>query len=97
MPFALLIIGIVLIVAATRNTQDNLFTLVKGDFTGPNNFLYWVVAIVAIGMLGYIPRLKPFSTAFLVLIGVVILLSHKGFFAQFQEQISSTEGDTKNV
>lgn len=90
MPFALLIIGVVLLISAVRGTQDNLAGLVKGDFTGQRNFIYWVTAILAIGMLGYFKQLQPFSRAFLVLMAVAILLSNKGFFAQFQAQLSTT-------
>lgn len=75
MPFALLIIGIVLLVAGVRGTQSTLFGLLQGDFTGQNNFFYWFAAIVIIGMIGYIPKLKPISTAFLVLVVMVLFLS----------------------
>lgn len=75
MPFALLIIGVVLLVAGVRGTQDTLFGLLKGDFTGNSNFFYWFAAIVIIGMIGYIPKLKPISNAFLILIVMVLFLS----------------------
>lgn len=88
MPFALLIVGIVLVVAAVRNSQNDLFTLLKGDFTGQNNFIYWMLAILLVGALGYIPSMTKLSRAFLVLILVVLFLSHKGFFTQFQQQIA---------
>ncbi len=95
MAFSLLIIGAVLLVAAVRGRQDDLFKLLAGDFTGQKNFTYWVLAILAIGMLGYVPKMKTFSTSFLVLIAIVLLLANspktgKGFFAMFMEQISST-------
>lgn len=91
MPFALLIVGIVLVVAAVRNSQNDLFTLLKGDFTGQNNFIYWMLAILLVGALGYIPSMTKLSRAFLVLILVVLFLSHKGFFQQFQQQIGATQ------
>lgn len=91
MPFALAIIGIVLLVAGVRNQQATLFELVKGDFSGPNNFIFWMVSIFAIGALGYIPRLKPLSTAFLALVIVVLFLRRgTGFFAQAQQALQST-------
>ena len=96
MPFALLIVGIVLVVAASRNKQDDLFTLIKGDFTGTNNFIYWFVSILIIGSLGYIPKLKPLSTALLVLVVIVLVLTKGkagtggGLFNQFVSQLSST-------
>lgn len=98
MPFVLLIAGTVLLVAAVRNTQDNLFSLIKGDFTGPNNFIFWFIAILAIGAVGYIPKAKPISTAFLVLVVLVLVLTRGnpnnaggGFFAQFSSQIQPAQ------
>lgn len=97
MPFALLIIGVVLLVAAARGTQGDLFALVLKDFTGPNNFVYWVAAILAIGFLGYIPKLKPISVALLGLVVVVLVLKRGdssqiggGFFGQLTEGLAST-------
>jgi hypothetical protein len=89
MPFALLIVGVVLVVASVRDTQGDLYTLVKGDFTGPNNFIYWMISILIVGALGYIPSLQKLSRLFLVLILVGLLLNRKGFFAQFQQQITA--------
>ena len=91
MPFALAIIGIVLLVAGVRNKQDDLFSLLKGDFTGPNNFIFWMLSILAIGALGYIPKLKPLSTAFLALVIVVLFLRKgTGFFAQATQVLQGT-------
>jgi hypothetical protein len=97
MAFALIILGLLLLVAATRNTQDQLFTLLKSDFTGPNNFVFWVVSLLVIGAVGYIPKLKPLSTAFLVLVVLVLFLTKGnpqlaggGFFEQFTRQIGKT-------
>lgn len=90
MSLGLLVIGIVFVIAAVRDHSGELFSLLRKDFTGSNNFLYWLLAIGLVGAIGYIPKLKPLSTAFLVLIIVAILLSHKGFFADLQAAISSS-------
>jgi hypothetical protein len=90
MSFALLIIGAVLLTAAVRNTQDDLFHLVKGDFSGPSNFWYWLGVFIVLGAVGYIRPLKPISDTFLVLLIVVIFLSKGGFFAKFSAGIAST-------
>lgn len=87
MPFALILVGIVLVVAAVRNTSDVLFTTVKGDFTGTDNFAYWLVSILIIGALGYIKPLAPLSRAFLALLVVVLFLSNGGFFSKFNQQV----------
>lgn len=91
MPFALAFIGALFLVAGVRNTQGDLFTLLKGDFTGDKNFVYFVVAILAIGFTGYIPRFKPISNAFLILVIIVLFLHNGGFFAKFNEAIATTK------
>jgi hypothetical protein len=98
MPFALLIIGIVSLTAGVRGTQDSLFGLIKGDFSGDNNFIFWIVSILIIGLIGYVPKLKPLSTAFLVLVVVVLFLTKGnpssaggGFFTKFASALDSTE------
>jgi hypothetical protein len=90
MTFGFLLIGAVLLVAAVRNTQGQLFQNVAGDFTGPRNFVYWILAIWLIGAIGYAKPLKTFSDLFLALVVLGILLSNKGFFASFQQQIGTT-------
>jgi hypothetical protein len=73
MAFLALIIGAVLIVAAIRNSQNDLFTELGTDIPG---FVIWAAAIVAIGMIGLIPALKPVSKGLLVLIVVVLILNN---------------------
>ena len=101
MPFALLIIGAVLLVAAVKGTTDSLFSLVVKDFTGPQNFIYWMVAILLIGSLGYIPKLKPVSVSLLGLVVLVLFLSRGdpkyvggGFFEKFTAGLGSTTAAT---
>lgn len=89
MPFALIGIALILLVSGVKGTQKDLGNLIVGDFTGQGNFIYWVVSVMAIGGLGYIPKLKPVSDAFLVLILLVLFISNKGFFAKFNEQLGS--------
>lgn len=87
MPIALLVIGTIFLVAAVRGKQDILFDTLKDDFAGPNNFVYWGVAIWAITAVGYIKALKPLSHAFLVLVFLALFLQNKGFFQKFMDQI----------
>lgn len=100
MAIVLLIIGAVMVISAVRDTvvangsQEGLGPLLKGDFTGQNNFIFWVVSILIIGGAGYIPGLKNLSNAFLVLIIVVLFLSKGGFFQQFQTALNSTTPTT---
>jgi hypothetical protein len=74
MPFALLLVGILLITVAVRNQQTAFVQLVRSDFSGPSNFMYWVVALVLIGSIGYIPKAKPVSNLLIALILIVLIL-----------------------
>lgn len=87
MPFAFIIVGVLLLVSAVRNTSSDLFTLVKGDFSGSNSFLHWLVAILIIGALGYIEPIRPLSRAFMALVIIVLFLSNQGFFAKFNQEV----------
>lgn len=98
MPFVFLTIGVVLLASSVRNTQDQLFGLVKGDFTGPQNFIFWFLAIMIIGSIGYIPKAKPIATAFVTLVVIVLVLSRGnpssaggGFFQQFVSQVQPSQ------
>lgn len=90
MPLALLFLGILFLTAAVRNKQDLLFSTLKDDFTGPNNFLYWGIALFIIGAAGYYKPLKPLSTAFMTLVILVLFISNRGFFERFMQQIRTT-------
>jgi len=87
MPFALVFIGLILIITGFQNTYSQLGSQLVRDFTGDGNFIYWLIAIGIIGMMGYNDTLKPFSRALMGLIIVVIFLSNKGFFTKFNEAL----------
>lgn len=95
MPLALLAFGALLLIAGVRGTQDDLFALLKKDFSGPGNFFLWILAILLVGSVGYVKQLRPISNAFLVLILLVfILAANKGgrdFFSSLLSQISGTQ------
>lgn len=89
MPYAFIIVGLAMLVSGARGTSSDLLTLIKSDLTGTNNFFYWIVAILAIGAVGYIDTLKGVSRAFLVLVLVVLVLADNkqngggGLFVKF--------------
>jgi hypothetical protein len=98
MAVAFLLIGVVLLITAARNTYAQLFTLLAGDFTGQNNFIFWMVSIILIGSIGYIPKAKPISTGLLGLVIVVLVLTKgKGFFGQLVQQVDTTETVTPKI
>lgn len=93
MPLALLLLGILFIVASVRGKDkvDELFSTMKSDFTGPNNFFYWGIALFLIGALGYYKPMKPLSNAFLTLVIIVLFFSNRGFFTSFMDQLHGTQ------
>lgn len=88
MPFALVAIGVLLIVSAIRNTAGQLAQQLAGDLSGKNNFLFWLAGLGAVGALGYIPALRTFSRVLLALIILVMALSNNGFFTKFEAAIA---------
>jgi uncharacterized membrane protein HdeD (DUF308 family) len=68
-----LIIGLILIVSAVRNSQDALFTALGQDAP---KFLVWAAAIIAVGAIGYIPGLRTTSRLLLGLIIVVLIVNN---------------------
>jgi hypothetical protein len=75
MTFALLAIGVILITVAVRGTQDDFVTLLKGDFSGPGNFWWWIAALLIIGAIGYVEKLKPLSDGLLLVILLALVLT----------------------
>ena len=76
MPAGLLLIAIMLMFAAIRHKEEELFALLKSDFTGSGNFVEWILAIAVLSAIGTIDKLKPITDAFLVLIVLVIVLAN---------------------
>lgn len=100
MPFALLFIGIILVLSAANGTLTALGAQLKKDFTGPGNFVAWLAAVGIIGALGYIPQLEKFSRAFIGLLLVVIFFAagKQGKFQAFQQAITNVvTGNLGNV
>lgn len=91
MPFALVTIGLLMIVTGAKGTQDELGSQLLKDFTGEGNFLYWIVAIGAIGSLGYIKPIEPFSRAFMALVVIAMVIRNGGFFDKFTQALTPPE------
>lgn len=88
MPFALVTIGLLLIVVGFQNTYQAFGEQVIKDFSkdeekGTESFLWWMAAIGFVGALGYAKSLENFSRAFMALIIIGMILANKGFFDKF--------------
>lgn len=100
MPVLFLFVGALFLTAAVRGEDQThkLMTLLKGDFTGKNNFLVWCLALGAVAGVGYIKPLRPLSNILLVLVFIAIILRNSGpdgrgnLLTSFFKQIQSTEG-----
>lgn len=88
MPFALILVGLILIIASARGTLKDLGALLKGDFTGANNFFIWLIALGVVGMIGYYRPAEKFSRAFMALILLAMILSNGGFFRKLVDALS---------
>lgn len=73
MPLALLIVGTLLIVVAFQNTIGDLARAIGADVPG---YFKWLVAIVAILALGYLPSMRTPSRILLTLVVLVVLLTN---------------------
>jgi uncharacterized membrane protein len=93
MPFILILVGLLLVIAGVNGQEAQLLSLVKADFTGSgslkNSYGAWVLAIGVLGGLGYIKAIRPIANAFMGLVILVLFLSNRGFFAQFNAAFSS--------
>lgn len=101
MPIVFLIIGLLFLVASIRGKDetDKLVALIRSDFTGPNNFMVWMIALGGLSAVGYYAPARKFSNMFLALVFIVLILTKRGtdgkdFLTSFISQIRSTERTT---
>ncbi len=95
-----LVLGILLIATGVNGTISKAGDLLKGEFTGPGNFFTWMAAIIMVGMIGYVPKLRALSIAFLILVFVGILLtSGSGVFDRLSAALKdfNAGGAVKNA
>jgi hypothetical protein len=91
MPFALVLIGLILVITAARDTHREFGALIADDFTGQGNFFYWIVSILVIGSIGYYKPARAFSNSFLFLVALSMFIANRGFFAKLQEAIGGIQ------
>lgn len=91
MPYALLLIGVILVVSGVKNTQGLLGNALVSDFSGKGNFFYWLSAIGVIGGAGYIPAFRPVSRMLIVFLFVAIFLADGGFVSKFVDALGQIQ------
>jgi hypothetical protein len=90
MPFILITIGAVLFVTGLNGTYKQLGSQLYSDiFTSKPNFLVWALAMIAVGLLGYIPGFKKPADWFMFLVIVTMVLANGGFFSQLEQAIQA--------
>ncbi len=90
MPIVLILLGVYVIVVAVRGYISTLGSLLKGDLVGSGSFGFWLLAIMAVGLLGYVKGpARIFSNALLLLIIVVIFLSNGGVWGKLVAAIQN--------
>lgn len=89
MPFALVTIGLLMIVTGARNTHVCFARQLQSDFTGPpsQNFIWWIAALGAIGAIGASEKFRGVSRMLMALVIIVMVLAQSrngggGFFGQ---------------
>lgn len=91
MPFALIGVGVLLILTGINNTYSQMFGTMQADFLA--GYFKWALGILIVGALGYIPPLKPVSDGLLALIILVLFLASKGgIFTSAQKALSNIKG-----
>lgn len=94
MGFALVFVGIMMIVTGANNNYAALGNQLRADFSGEKSFLLWIAAIGGVGALGYIPQFRKFSHYFMALILLSIILANKGFFSAFVTALKNNGSKT---
>lgn len=94
MAFVLVIIGLLMVITGARGTYAQFGSQVASEFTaqpgGGPSFTTWLLAIAAVGAIGYIPTLQIISRWLMALVIIVIVLANKGFFAKLQQSVNQS-------
>ena len=80
-------IGIIFIIAGVQGKANELGSILVDDFTGSSNYLAWIVAVLFVGFIASLKETRELGNAFYALLIVVLLLSQRGFFEKFKEQV----------
>jgi hypothetical protein len=90
MPFALVVIGLLMIVTGINNTYSQFGAQLQKDA----GFLPWALAIFVVGLIGNISDLRTFSHYFMALILISVILANSkqgsaGFFSNLSAAIKA--------
>lgn len=77
MPFVLLLIGGVLMLASVRGDPNKIGTLFARDLSGAQGFATFAAAFMLVGFAGYIGAFRDVSRMFLALMVVALVLAYQ--------------------
>jgi hypothetical protein len=99
MPFALVFIGLLMVVSGLRDTHAELGSELVTDIGGKGGFGTRLLAIGAVGSIGYMgPEWRRLSVYFMVLVVLALLFSaDKGFFEQLTKARQSGPVSVKST
>jgi len=99
MPFALVFIGLLMVVSGLRDTHAELGSELVTDIGGKGGFGTRLLAIGAVGSIGYMgPEWRRLSVYFMVLVVLALLFSaDKGFFKQLTKARQSGPVSVKST
>jgi hypothetical protein len=93
MPLFILLIGAILVTVAIKGSQGTLFEALKEDVPA---FGVWAAAILALGVIGFVPGLKPVSRGLLALVIIVIIVNnYSKIMAGLKQGFTPEGGDAK--
>ena len=97
MPYVFLMLAILFVAIGVRGKATDAGHLLQSEFTGPNSFIQWFLAIMILGGLGYVKPIRPIADGMLGLVIVALILSKGdprraggGFFAQLEDAFQNT-------
>lgn len=100
MPFIFAFLGILLVVIGARGQAAAAGQLLASEFTGPNSFATWFLAIMLLGFAGYWRPARPLANGMLGLVMLGLILAYgsgsKGFFANLEEAFTNTKATPSN-
>jgi hypothetical protein len=97
LPFALVTFGVLLFIIGIQGvaTVKAFGSQFYGDLFGTNGkggFVLWALALIVVGLIGYIPQLKKPSDAFMGLIILGMFLHNSSVFSKTESAVASGPG-----
>lgn len=87
MPWVLVILGALFVIVGVRDKTDEFQEVLADDFSGPDSFVNWMIAVFIIGAFGMYRPLRPVADGFLILLILAVFLQGN-FIESFRRQIA---------